>query len=168
MGCLKLTYCSETEIPSYRDHEKTTSKTEGTPIFGIGEKQGSDYYLFGMLMPGRTLNADDSRYGYHGMEQDVEVSGNGNSYTTEFRQYDPRLGRWKSLDPLMGMFPKMSPYNAFANFLTVLSPRVNHFSKALGRKQSVVCLQAKHHCFDCGIESRCFTAAPLLTVIDIL
>lgn len=49
------------------------------------------------------------------MEQDNEVSGNGNSYTTEFRQYDPRLGRWKSLDPLMKMFPTMSPYNAFAN-----------------------------------------------------
>ena len=49
------------------------------------------------------------------MEVDNEVSGNGNSYTTEFRQYDPRLGRWKSLDPLMKKFPWMSPYVAFNN-----------------------------------------------------
>jgi RHS repeat-associated protein len=49
------------------------------------------------------------------MELDNEVSGNGNSYTTEFRQYDPRLGRWKSLDPLMAQFPLMSPFVAFDN-----------------------------------------------------
>ena len=53
------------------------------------------------------------RYAYNGMEQDEEVSGSGNSYTTEFRQYDPRLGRWKSLDPLMAKFPWQSPYCAF-------------------------------------------------------
>jgi RHS repeat-associated protein len=49
------------------------------------------------------------------MELDNEVKGNGNSYTTEFRQYDPRLGRWMSLDPLMMKFPWMSPYVAFDN-----------------------------------------------------
>ncbi len=57
----------------------------------------------------------DYRYAYNGMEVDNEVSGTGNSYTTEFRQYDPRLGRWKSLDPLMAKFPWMSPYVAFDN-----------------------------------------------------
>jgi RHS repeat-associated protein len=49
------------------------------------------------------------------METDNEAKGNGNSYTTEFRQYDPRLGRWLSLDPLMKQFPWMSPYVAFDN-----------------------------------------------------
>jgi RHS repeat-associated protein len=55
------------------------------------------------------------RYAYHGMEKDDEVSRAGNSYTTEFRQYDPGLARWKSLDPLMMKFPWMSPYVAFDN-----------------------------------------------------
>ncbi|MBI2258961.1 MAG: hypothetical protein HYU67_08690 [Flavobacteriia bacterium] len=55
------------------------------------------------------------RYGYNGMEKDDEVKGNGNSYTTEFRQYDPRIGRWMSLDPLMMDFPSISPYVAFNN-----------------------------------------------------
>jgi RHS repeat-associated protein len=49
------------------------------------------------------------------MELDNEVKGNGNSYTTEFRQYDPRLGRWLSLDPLASSFPWQSPYCAFDN-----------------------------------------------------
>jgi|GEM_PF-6294506 len=75
----------------------------------------ADYYAFGMLMPNRYEGIDESRHLFNGMEHDGELSGNGNSYTTEFRQYDPRLGRWKSLDPLMMMFPQMSPYVAFDN-----------------------------------------------------
>lgn len=43
------------------------------------------------------------------------MKGKGNSYTTEFRQYDPRLGRWLSLDPLMAKFPNQSPYASFNN-----------------------------------------------------
>ncbi|GAA0875182.1 hypothetical protein GCM10009118_15910 [Wandonia haliotis] len=74
----------------------------------------SDYYAFGMTMPGRNGGVG-YRYQFNGMEHDSEVSGNGNSYTTEFRQYDPRLGRWKSLDPLMSKFPHISPYVGFAN-----------------------------------------------------
>ncbi|WP_300662073.1 toxin C-terminal domain-containing protein, partial [Fluviicola sp.] len=75
----------------------------------------SDYYPFGMEMPGRHTNEGAYRFGYNGMELDNEAKGNGNSYTTEFRQYDPRLGRWLSLDPLMAEFPWMSPYVAFDN-----------------------------------------------------
>src|SRR5690554_259826 len=55
------------------------------------------------------------RYGFNGFEADDEVSGEGNSYTTMFRQYDPRLGRWKSLDPKRSKFPYESPYVAFHN-----------------------------------------------------
>src|SRR3989338_2851283 len=75
----------------------------------------SDYYPFGMQMPGRFSNTGDYRFGYNGMEKDPEMKGDGNSYTTEFMQYDPRLGRWMSLDPLMLMFPEQSPYCAFDN-----------------------------------------------------
>jgi RHS repeat-associated protein len=49
------------------------------------------------------------------MEKDDEVSGNNNQYTTEYRQYDPRIGRWTSLDPLMDLFPHQSGYAAFNN-----------------------------------------------------
>jgi RHS repeat-associated protein len=75
----------------------------------------ADYSPFGVPMPHRTNDLGTYRYAYNGMETDNEVCGIGNSYTTEFRQYDPRLGRWKSLDPLMHMFPSLSPYCAFDN-----------------------------------------------------
>jgi RHS repeat-associated protein len=75
----------------------------------------SDYYPFGMEMPDRRKNEDKYRFGYNGMEMDNEVKDIGNSYTTEFRQYDPRLGRWLSLDPLARKYPETSPYVAFNN-----------------------------------------------------
>ncbi|NHN27993.1 LysM peptidoglycan-binding domain-containing protein [Flavobacterium jejuense] len=46
---------------------------------------------------------------------DNELKGIGNSYTTEFRQYDPRIGRWLSLDPLMADYTNLSPYVSFNN-----------------------------------------------------
>ncbi|MDQ3192998.1 MAG: polymorphic toxin type 44 domain-containing protein [Bacteroidota bacterium] len=53
------------------------------------------------------------RYAFNGFEKDDEVKGTGNSYTTEFRQFDSRIGRWLSLDPL----PKdnESPYVGYSN-----------------------------------------------------
>jgi RHS repeat-associated protein len=68
-----------------------------------------------MVMPGRSGNSNSYRYGFNGMESDDEVSGEGNSYTTEYRQYDPRLMRWKSRDPMEAYFPWQSPYVAFDN-----------------------------------------------------
>jgi len=68
-----------------------------------------------MLLPNRHESSNEYRYGFNGMETDKEVSGTGNSYTTQFRQYDPRLGRWKSLDPLANNFPDQSPFTAFNN-----------------------------------------------------
>jgi RHS repeat-associated protein len=78
-------------------------------------KKCVDYTPFGMAMPGRDKSVNPYRYGYNGMEIDPEMKGKGNEYTTEFRQYDPRVGRWMSLDPLMMQFPWMSPYCAFDN-----------------------------------------------------
>jgi RHS repeat-associated protein len=70
----------------------------------------TDYFPFGMEISSRTLVSDNYKYGYVGLERDNEVSGNGNSYNTEYRQYDPRLGRWKSCDPKRHWFPSMSAY----------------------------------------------------------
>jgi hypothetical protein len=49
------------------------------------------------------------------MEKDDEVKGVGNSYTTEFRQYDARLGRWLTLDPEVGKLPWQSVYCGLDN-----------------------------------------------------
>lgn len=47
------------------------------------------------------------------MEKDDDVKGNGNSYTTEFRMLDVRIGRWWSIDPVVHHF--QSPYCTFDN-----------------------------------------------------
>jgi RHS repeat-associated protein len=75
----------------------------------------NDYFPFGMKMKQRTKYSDHYQFGYNGMRKDNEVSGEGNAYTTEFRQYYPRLGRWLSLDPLMDQFPWMSPFVGMDN-----------------------------------------------------
>jgi len=47
----------------------------------------------------RSAASDTARFGYNGMLKDNDLKREGNSYTTEFRGMDPRIGRWWSLDP---------------------------------------------------------------------
>ena len=49
------------------------------------------------------------------MLKDDEIQGVGNSYTTEFRQYDARLGRWTAVDPMAHEREWVSPYNFVQN-----------------------------------------------------
>lgn len=98
MGCQKLTY-------PHQNLKLIWSKNHS-------EKQQKFGHPFGMLMPGRHSTSESYRYGFNGMEKDDEVKGiSGGSYTTPFRQYDPRLGRWMSTDPITQ--PWQSPYCAF-------------------------------------------------------
>ena len=88
--------------------------TEGVQIANVWNTH--DYYPFGMVMPGRNYQGNgDYRYGFNGMEKDDAVKGKGNHYTTRFRQYDPRIARWMSMDPLDKKFPWQSPYVAMDN-----------------------------------------------------
>lgn len=69
------------------------------------------YHPFGMVMPVRSYNAGAYRYGFNGQEKSTEI--NDNSYTAEFWQYDPRIGRRWNVDPVIK--PNESPYATFAN-----------------------------------------------------
>ena len=75
----------------------------------------NDYYPFGMAMPGREFSSLDYRYGFNDMEKDDEIKGNANSYTTIFRQYDSRIGRWLSVDPKGNLTPYESSYAGMGN-----------------------------------------------------
>ena len=72
-----------------------------------------DYYPFGMLQPGRSYlssNGEKYRYGFNGKENDNEVKGEGNQQDYGMRVYDPRLGKFLSVDPLFKEYPWNSTY----------------------------------------------------------
>ncbi|MBK9732880.1 MAG: LysM peptidoglycan-binding domain-containing protein [Chitinophagaceae bacterium] len=66
-------------------------------------------------MPDRSFISSEYQRGFQGFEKNDDIKGAGNSYTTAFREYDPRVGRWWSVDPLTNDYPWQSPYVGFDN-----------------------------------------------------
>jgi RHS repeat-associated protein len=66
-----------------------------------------------MVMPGRKYPAAGGlyRYGFNGKEKDDEVV----QYDYGFRIYDPRIVRFKSIDPLTKSYPWYTPYQFAGN-----------------------------------------------------
>jgi RHS repeat-associated protein len=78
--------------------------------------EAREYYPFGMVMPNRKTPAAGNsayRYGFNGKENDDEAYGDDNQQDYGMRVYDPRLGRFLSVDPLFRDYPWNSTY-AFA------------------------------------------------------
>ena len=78
----------------------------------------NDYYPFGSLEPGRTYAASiagNYRYGFNGKENDNEVKGVGDQQDYGMRIYDPRVGRFLSIDPLTKKYPELTPYQFASN-----------------------------------------------------
>ena len=75
-----------------------------------------DYLPFGAQMPGRVYGNDDKyKYGFNGKENDNEVKGEGNQQDYGMRIYDPRVGRFLSIDPLTSQYPELTPYQFASN-----------------------------------------------------
>jgi RHS repeat-associated protein len=71
---------------------------------------------FGMMMPARRYEIGNSyRYGFNGKESDPETYGDGNIYDYGFRIYNPRIGRFLSVDPLTRKYPELTPYQFASN-----------------------------------------------------
>ncbi len=62
-------------------------------------------------------------FGFTGIEKNNEIKGAGNSYSTEFRELDPRIVTWWSVDPLTAKYPSHSPYNYTEGNPIVLTDR---------------------------------------------
>jgi len=62
-----------------------------------------------MTMPGRGYNAHTYRHGFTGHEKESDLAEG--IYTTEYRLYDARVGRWQSVDPLFEKNIDASPYS---------------------------------------------------------
>src|SRR6476620_10001873 len=88
---------------------------------------------FGMMMPGRTYSAQSGyRYGFNGKENDNEVKGEGNQQDYGMRVYDPRVGRFLSVDPISKKYPELTPYQFASN-----SPIANVDIEGLERGSSI-------------------------------
>jgi RHS repeat-associated protein len=69
-----------------------------------------------MEMPARKYAATTSyRYGFNGKENDNDVKGEGNSLDFGARMYDPRIGKWFSVDLMREVYTSLSPYSYGAN-----------------------------------------------------
>jgi RHS repeat-associated protein len=93
--------------------KKIGHSSNGTTIdyYEADVARANDYYPFGSLMPGRKFAANSSyRYGFNGKENDNDIKGEGNQQDYGMRIYDPRLGRFLSVDPISKQYPELTPY----------------------------------------------------------
>ncbi len=69
-----------------------------------------------MLMPNRSYTVGSQfRYGFNGKENDNDVKGTGNQQDYGMRIYDPRIGKFLSVDPLKSGYPHLTPYQFAGN-----------------------------------------------------
>ena len=67
-------------------------------------------------MPKRSVAAAGGyRYGFNGKENDNDVKGLGNQQDYGMRIYDPRLGKFLSVDPISKGYPWYTPYQFAGN-----------------------------------------------------
>jgi RHS repeat-associated protein len=105
-----LTVFSDKKLPV------VSSISTGIPGYYIADiVSSSDFYPFGAPMYRRKFDESKYRYGFNGKQKDDEVYGEGDSYDYGMRIYDPRLGRFLSVDPLMKQFPWYTPYQFAGN-----------------------------------------------------
>jgi len=75
-----------------------------------------DYYPFGMLSRVAVPNDDPYyRFGFNGKMNDNDVKGLGNEQDYGMRIYDPRIGKFFSIDPLQAKYPWYTPYQFAGN-----------------------------------------------------
>jgi len=93
--------------------DKRLQTASGTSVgaFSADIATAQEYYAFGGLMPGRTFDESSYyRYGFNGKENDNDVKGTGNQQDYGMRIYDPRVGRFLSVDPISKSYPMLSSY----------------------------------------------------------
>ncbi|MBN8687302.1 MAG: hypothetical protein J0M10_09795 [Chitinophagales bacterium] len=91
---------------------QTQNGSTGTVHYFTADVQtATDYYPFGMAMPGRKYEPQSGyRYGFNGKEKDKDMNSL-TAYDYGFRIYNPAIGKFLSLDPLQKKFPALAPYN---------------------------------------------------------
>jgi len=81
--------------------------------FSAPTRSGLQYETRSELAQVCPTPTDPYRFGFNGQQKDNEYAGIGNSLEFKYRGFDPRIGRFRSVDPLVATYPWNSPY-AFA------------------------------------------------------
>lgn len=104
-------------LTTFTDRKKEIVNGTSVTAYSTFIASSQDYYPFGMQMPNRGFNANvgNYRFGFNGKENDNEVKGNGNQQDYGFRIYDPRIGKFLSVDPLTKSYPWYTPYQFSGN-----------------------------------------------------
>ena len=91
-------------------------REKSASVFLPKVQNASEYYPFGM--ESRSLLASDinaNRFGYNGMEKDLNLESGGNILDYGARLYDGRNGRFFSIDPLKQNYPYYSSFSYCLN-----------------------------------------------------
>jgi RHS repeat-associated protein len=97
---------------------RVDSDSDGDNDYYLADVRGGrDYYAFGMQIPSKAFSESSLkyRYGFNGKENDDEVKGAGNQQDYGMRIYDPRLGRFLSVDPYYRKYSMLTPYQFASN-----------------------------------------------------
>jgi RHS repeat-associated protein len=108
-----LVAVSDRKTPQYKTTGTAPNTVTTFSYFKASILSATDYYPFGMAMPGRQVSADKYRYGFNGKEKDKNI--NSGAIAFETRIYDGRLGRFLSVDFLANAQPHINPYHFVSN-----------------------------------------------------
>ena len=78
-------------------------------------RQENSYYPFGMIMPGSYTPTDPNKHLYNAGSEWQDDYDIANYYSTFFREYDPVLGRFNSVDPMAEATVELSIYHYSGN-----------------------------------------------------
>jgi len=114
-GYVQVLVANESNVDIYFDDLTITYE----PAIAVQENHFS---AFGLPLKGiEKIGSPDNKFQYNGKELQSELGLNWNDYG--WRNYDPALGRWHSVDPLADQMRRWSPYNyCFDNPLKYTDP----------------------------------------------
>lgn len=112
-----------------RDSELADYKAKTKVSFEVGFKSGGDDEFSVTLDENAAecvpeggdgsgtviYNPNAYHYGFNGKENDNEIKGEGNQQDYGLRIYDPRLGKFLSVDPITKEYPELTPYQFASN-----------------------------------------------------
>ncbi|MBK8786997.1 MAG: hypothetical protein IPN43_11015 [Chitinophagaceae bacterium] len=102
-------------ITDHQGNTRVSFEDNGTNTNTAHLTQENSYYAFGMQMAGSYMPTNANKKLYNaGSEWQDDIEGLADYYSTFYREYDPIIGRFNSVDPLAAATDNMTTY-AYAN-----------------------------------------------------